>query len=96
MKTNGMASHFKKSTERIAIAANKYLFQLFLRLKSLNLRLIIGKEETIKKESKKINPYKNHLFNNRSITHLLCEYQYKSGKEATRIPVAGTGNPLKE
>jgi hypothetical protein len=96
MKTKGMANHFKSKTERIVIAANKYFFQLFFRLKSLNLRLIMGREETIKKESTKINPYKNHLLSNRSINHFLFEYQYKSGKEATRIPVAGTGKPLKE
>src|SRR5689334_21024 len=96
MKTKGMANHFNSKTERIVIAASKYFFQLFLRLKSLNFRLIIGNEETIKNESTRINPYKNHLFSNRSISHFLFEYQYKSGNEPTIIPVAGTGRPLKE
>src|SRR5260221_14768084 len=40
--------------------------------------------------------YKNHLFNNSFITHASFTFQYISGKEATNIPTAGTGNPLNE
>jgi len=92
----GTASHFRKITAIIVIPASKYLLQLFLKVKSLNFKLIIGNEETIKKESNKISPYKNHLLSKRFINHALSECQYNRGKEATKIPTAGTGSPLKE
>src|SRR5258705_2019470 len=92
----GTAIQVKINRAAREMSTSRILGKLFFNVKSLNFRLINGMFETIRKESNKVNPYKNHLFNNRSITHCWLTFQYISGKEATNIPTAGTGNPLNE
>ncbi len=48
MKITGAASHFAKITAMMPTKIKKYFGQLFLKLKSLNFKLIIGMFDTIR------------------------------------------------
>lgn len=96
MKITGTDSHLSKRTAATAIRIRKYLGQLSFNEKFLNFKLMIGRVETIRYETKKMIPKRNHLFNNNCITHASFTFQYIRGNDAINKPAAGTGTPLNE